>query len=45
MPVGFLINTKKKADTRLTVVMWCQIFCGKSIMSRFAERADMARNS
>ena len=24
--MGFLINTKIKADTKLTVVMWCQIY-------------------
>ena len=26
MSVVFLVNTKIKADTKLTVVMWCQIF-------------------
>ena len=29
MSAGFLINTKMKADTKLTV-MWCQIFDRKS---------------
>ena len=31
MSVGFLIDTKKKADKQLMVIMWCQIFGGKSI--------------
>ena len=31
MSARFPINTKKNEDTKLTVVMWCQIFDGKSI--------------
>ena len=31
MIIGFLINTQMKADAKLTVVMWYQIFYSKSI--------------
>ena len=31
MSAGFLISTRMKADTKLTVVIWCKTFDGKSI--------------
>ena len=32
MFMGFLIDTQVKADTKMSVVMWCQIFDRKSIV-------------